>query len=312
MNEFEKEALETHNRYRRRHGVPELKYSQIIAADAQKWAEELAKLGTLEHSDKTEYGENCASGSGSGDYDMSGKDVSIMWYKDYKKYDFDNPVWGAGGHFTQMVWKSSTEFGIGKTKNADGKIFIVGHYLPAGNIKGQYENNVFPASGPVDDDEEEKSAKRIGPQICDVCKQEVKKFYETKDGGVLCVEDYEKQAPKCAGCDESVIGEIISAMEKKWHTKCFVCAECKKPFDGPFFHKEGKPYCKPDYEKIFMGGEQKPTECHGCKEAIENKWIKALGYAWHHGCFKCKGCEKSLEGESFFKKNEDPYCEKCA
>ncbi|XP_077986547.1 uncharacterized protein LOC144440946 [Glandiceps talaboti] len=316
MNSFEKEAFDEHNRYREMHGVPPLKYSASIAEDAQKWAESLSKNGKLSHSNKSEYGENIASGSGSGDYDMSGKEVTDMWYKDIKKYDFDLPVWGAGGHFTQLVWKSSTEFGIGKVKAKDGRVFIVANYQPPGNMKDQYENNVFRSSGkgavPSDDDDKSSdSKKRTGPVYCDECKKQVTSFYETKDGRTLCADDYKKQAPTCAACDDPVIGQIISAMEQKWHAKCFVCTECKKPFDGPFFQKEGKPYCKEDYEELFMGGKKKPEKCYGCKEKIDTKWVNALGEAWHPDCFKCKGCDALLEGESFYKKDNNPYCSKC-
>ena len=31
---------------------------------------------------------------------------------------------------------------------------------------------------------------------------------------------------------------------------CQVCTTCKKPFpDGNFYERDGKPYCKIDYEK---------------------------------------------------------------
>ncbi len=49
------------------------------------------------------------------------------------------------GHFTQVVWKSSKELGVGLA--TDGKtIFVVGQYKPAGNVTnaGYYEQNVQP------------------------------------------------------------------------------------------------------------------------------------------------------------------------
>lgn len=45
------------------------------------------------------------------------------------------------GHFTQVVWEGSTELGVGLA--TDGYItFVVGQYLPAGNMQGQFEQNV--------------------------------------------------------------------------------------------------------------------------------------------------------------------------
>ena len=51
------------------------------------------------------------------------------------------------GHFTQVVWKASKDFGIGKAKTKDGKWFVVANYYPAGNMQGSYAENVF---GPKD------------------------------------------------------------------------------------------------------------------------------------------------------------------
>ena len=51
----------------------------------------------------------------------------------------------AVGHFTQVVWKGTTKLGIGR---ATGKIdewfctWAVGRYSPAGNVLGQYQQNV--------------------------------------------------------------------------------------------------------------------------------------------------------------------------
>ena len=42
MTEFEKDCLNAHNEYRAKHGVPPLKWSAELAADAQIWANELA------------------------------------------------------------------------------------------------------------------------------------------------------------------------------------------------------------------------------------------------------------------------------
>ncbi len=49
------------------------------------------------------------------------------------------------GHFTQVVWKGSQEVGFGKAHGKDGRVFVVGNYHPAGNVMGQFEENVFPA-----------------------------------------------------------------------------------------------------------------------------------------------------------------------
>lgn len=49
------------------------------------------------------------------------------------------------GHFTQVVWKDSTELGVGMATNGN-TVFVVGQYRPAGNIsnEGYFEKNVLP------------------------------------------------------------------------------------------------------------------------------------------------------------------------
>ncbi|XP_077987136.1 uncharacterized protein LOC144441439 [Glandiceps talaboti] len=322
MNDFHKDSLDVHNKLRAVHGSPALTWSPACAKHAQKWADHLAKTGKFKHSENNDFGENIATGFGTGDYDMSGKQATENWYSEIRDYNFGKPGFKSGiGHFTQVVWKGTKEMGIGKAKSKDGRIFIVANYSPPGNMMRDFAENVL--KGSADPSSVAKPSaggastagaggQKTGPLTCSGCSKEITRYFETKDGRKVCEDCYKnKEAAKCAGCEDPVIGQIISAMEQKWHAKCFVCTECKKPFDGPFIPKDGKPFCKKDYEKIFLGGKKKPDKCHGCKEKIESKWIEALDYAWHPGCFKCKECGKILEGESFFKKGDDPNCEKC-
>ena len=49
------------------------------------------------------------------------------------------------GHFTQVVWKESTVLGIGRAESEENGMkcaYIVGRYKPAGNFRGEYQQNV--------------------------------------------------------------------------------------------------------------------------------------------------------------------------
>ncbi|CAI2738804.1 unnamed protein product [Dicrocoelium dendriticum] len=47
------------------------------------------------------------------------------------------------GHFSQIVWKSTTHVGFGKATTADGhKEYLVGIYLPPANFKDEWIDNV--------------------------------------------------------------------------------------------------------------------------------------------------------------------------
>lgn len=62
------------------------------------------------------------------------------WYDEIKLYDYNKPIFATDTQqFTQLIWKSTTKvaFGIAGA-------FVVGRYYPAGNIQGQFEENVLP------------------------------------------------------------------------------------------------------------------------------------------------------------------------
>jgi len=48
------------------------------------------------------------------------------------------------GHFTQVVWKSSREIGLGRAQTGDGKWLVCANFYPAGNYVGRNAENVFP------------------------------------------------------------------------------------------------------------------------------------------------------------------------
>jgi len=66
-----------------------------------------------------------------------------MWYDevDNPGYDFNNPGFSAGtGHFTALVWKSTTKLGCGVSG-----MYVVCHYCEtAGNWRGAFRDNVLP------------------------------------------------------------------------------------------------------------------------------------------------------------------------
>lgn len=61
------------HRYRALHGCGKLKFDMSLARSAQKYAEQLAQLGYMNHSSCDGYGENLAARSSSGVAEMTGK-----------------------------------------------------------------------------------------------------------------------------------------------------------------------------------------------------------------------------------------------
>ncbi|KAL3318523.1 hypothetical protein Ciccas_002801 [Cichlidogyrus casuarinus] len=132
------------------HGCPDLKLNHELAKDCQKYAEELAKKGKMQHSDG-DYGENLAYREHSQQAYHSGKLASNHWYSEIKDYNFDGDEQLNCGHFSQLIWKDCKEAGFGVALSADKKkVFVVGRYLPPGNWRGQWKENIpRPVSGEI-------------------------------------------------------------------------------------------------------------------------------------------------------------------
>jgi uncharacterized protein YkwD len=129
--------LKVHNTARASVGVGNLIWSDSLAAGAQAWASKLAELDTLDHS-KAEgaYGENLFSGSEG----YTPADAAKDWLTEKDGYSggaITMENFASVGHYTQMVWSSTTEVGYGVAKSTSGNVYIVARYSPAGNFLGQ-------------------------------------------------------------------------------------------------------------------------------------------------------------------------------
>ena len=135
------------NAYRARHGSPPLKWDDTIANFSQKYSYYLVSNNLFQHSNNELYGENLAYFQGQGNNMMELIKKSIdLWYDEIKLYNFNNPGYSPGtGHFTCLVWKSSTTFGMGYSYNTQTRIAdITQNTAPPGNIIGQFQENVLP------------------------------------------------------------------------------------------------------------------------------------------------------------------------
>ncbi|CAJ0918142.1 unnamed protein product, partial [Mesorhabditis belari] len=127
-----------------------------------------------------------------------------------------------------------------------------------------------------------------------------------ENGQKFCENCFENNiAPRCAKCARPIVSDCLNALQKKWHPQCFTCAHCSKPFgNSAFYLEQGLPYCENDWNRLFT------TKCYQCTYPIEagDRWVEALGHAYHSNCFNCTRCNVNLEGESFYAKNGEPFC----
>ncbi|XP_024660319.2 GLI pathogenesis-related 2 [Maylandia zebra] len=155
---FKKEFLDTHNAYRAQHGAPPLTFNTELDDAAQKWANQMLAKKKLGHSD-TDDGENVFYAWSSETKTLTGKEAVDSWYSEIKDYDFKKSGHQPKtGHFTQVVWKSSTQLGVGIATDGN-TVFVVGQYRPAGNITnaGYYQKNVLPKGTELSSTNEEDS-----------------------------------------------------------------------------------------------------------------------------------------------------------
>merc|ERR1712055_57142 len=142
VNKFRQDSLAAHNTYRAKHGVPALKLNDELNALAQEWANQLIHLDNLEHSNNNNIGENLYGSNGMAAQDQAQGAVDY-WYSEIKDYTFGNEGGQGTGHFTQVVWKGSTDVGVGVAQEGS-KVVVVSNYSPPGNMRGQYADNVPP------------------------------------------------------------------------------------------------------------------------------------------------------------------------
>jgi hypothetical protein len=139
---MQQEILAAHNKYRTAVKVPSLVWSNTLASHAQQWANHLASLGgrTLQHSSNTGEGENLWLGTTGA---FSYTKMVDLWGAEKKYFvrgTFPNVSstgnWMAVGHYTQMIWKKTTQVGCATAK-AGGNDILVCRYSPPGNYRGQ-------------------------------------------------------------------------------------------------------------------------------------------------------------------------------
>ncbi|KHC68867.1 hypothetical protein MGE_00694 [Candida albicans P75010] len=135
LSSFSRQILEAHNIKRASHGVNPLTWSNELYNYANKVASSYDCSGNLRHTSGP-YGENLALGY------SSGANAVSAWYSE--GFNFG----GAGklNHFTQVVWKSTTQLGCAyKDCRAKGwGLYIICNYQKPGNIIGQELANILP------------------------------------------------------------------------------------------------------------------------------------------------------------------------
>lgn len=142
-----------HNFWRRKHGCPDLTWSDECFVEAKKQADECQAHGEVVSGNRAgpsgEHGQNIFFCS---EPDTPLEAAVESWYMEVSEKSYAWRVHEASAlpealQFTQLVWRSTTS--VGMAASQDGR-FLVANYFPAGNIPGRFVPEVPPLLGPFE------------------------------------------------------------------------------------------------------------------------------------------------------------------
>ncbi|MEB3323986.1 MAG: CAP domain-containing protein [Cyanobacteriota bacterium] len=132
------EILQVHNRERAAVGVAPLRWDPALAATALECAKALAASRQFRH---CRSGENLWMGTAGRFTPAQMVQPWAAERRDFQPGTFPavsrSGTWQAVGHYTQMVWRTTTTLGCAAATGADGLTRLVCHYAPPGNILGR-------------------------------------------------------------------------------------------------------------------------------------------------------------------------------
>jgi len=134
------DAVDRHNEIRDNHySDGHIAWSSTIEQSAKDCANEIAQSGDFKHCD-SDYGENLYASSADHDF----VEAIELWVGEEPDYNYEDNECADGkmcGHYTQVVWKNSTNLGCAKEQITTGKYegwFVTAcQYDPPGNYVGE-------------------------------------------------------------------------------------------------------------------------------------------------------------------------------
>lgn len=136
------------NLYRTAHQSPNLILDDIICQFAQDHSNYLLTNCLFQYSGKQIYGENIIYLNA---FDLTTIELLKMsidiWYSENSLYDFNDPKFDEQtGHFTCLVWKASTTFGIGFSidKYTNTVVISMNTFISGNTLSDSFIDNVLP------------------------------------------------------------------------------------------------------------------------------------------------------------------------
>ncbi|KAI1772125.1 PR-1-like protein [Hypoxylon cercidicola] len=146
---FTSAILNSTNTYRATYNASSVRWNSTLESFASSYVQSSSssrkrdgETCDMKHSGGP-YGENLALGCSD-----AGSCVDA-WASEVAEYDYGDPKFGEDtGHFTQLVWRDTTDIGCGaKLCPGNGGWYLACEYYPRGNVEGQYSDEVGQPEG---------------------------------------------------------------------------------------------------------------------------------------------------------------------
>ncbi|KAI8622961.1 PR-1-like protein [Xylariaceae sp. FL1651] len=134
---FTSAILNSTNVYRETHNASAVVWNKTLESFAADYLDD--KVGSdckFAHSGGP-YGENLALGC------SNATSCVEAWGSEEKKYNYGDPGFSEDtGHFTQLVWKNTTDVGCGRRLCGEKGWYLACEYWPRGNVIGAFKEEV--------------------------------------------------------------------------------------------------------------------------------------------------------------------------
>ncbi len=129
-------ALKAHNDVRAKDRQRPLQWSNDLQQISQQWANQLAQSCKMyHHKGNIPFGENLFTSTGR----TTVAHAVRAWANEKNQYNYQQNRCKPGkqcGHYTQIVWKGTTDLGCAMASCSNGTQMYVCSYFPAGNVVG--------------------------------------------------------------------------------------------------------------------------------------------------------------------------------
>ncbi|XP_055322056.1 LIM homeobox transcription factor 1-beta isoform X3 [Sitodiplosis mosellana] len=115
------------------------------------------------------------------------------------------------------------------------------------------------------------------------------------------------EATLCGLCFQPIYDQyIMRVVDTYYHERCLQCCSCSKRLMHSCFSRNGKIYCRIDYERIYL-----KNNCLGCNKRINSEEfvMRTASNVFHLKCFTCVVCGSQLQkGEQYVVKQSQLFC----